>query len=114
MPVERHLQYLHERRNNADVGHEAEEAEVDIRQAGPGKRPGAQQVVGYEVVHGHRDCLHGNNGESQTDCCLDTLRDGQERAHAEEKRQRQVFDECGPDEQVDVLLHQITSVRCTS
>ena len=44
-PIERHLENLHQRRDDADVADQSEEAQVDVRQAGPGQRAVGEQVA---------------------------------------------------------------------
>ena len=105
---------MHEGRDDADVADQPQEAQVDIRQSGPGERAIGEQVLEDEVVHGNRDDLYDNNREPQPDGRLDTLGDGEERAHAQEKGEREVFDERGLHEEACIGFHQNTSVRWTS
>ena len=65
MPVERHLEYLHQRRDHADVGDEPQETQVQVRQAGPGECATLQQVGIDEVVDRHRDRLDDDDGDAE-------------------------------------------------
>ena len=82
-------------------------------EAGPRQCPIFEQKLGYQVVDRNRYSLHNDYCYPQTDGSCDFFRDRQKGAHAEEKGERQVFDENRFDEQADIGLHQITSVLCT-
>src|SRR5690606_4593899 len=103
--VQQHLEDLHDRGNNADVAQQPEEAEVDVRQAGPGQRAVLEQVGEDQVVGRYGNGLHHDDRDTQADSRLHLLGDGDEGTHAEEERQGHVLDEHGFDEQTDVVLH---------
>jgi hypothetical protein len=48
--VEEHLEDLHQRRDHADIGQEAKEAQIDVRQSRPGQGAVGEQVVVDQVV----------------------------------------------------------------
>ena len=110
-PIEQHLEDLYECRDDANVRHEPEKTQVDTGEARPAERAFFQQVGIDQVIDRHRDRLDHHNGDTEPDRGIDALRYREEGAHAEEERQREVLDERGTDEQVEIEFHQSTSVR---
>ncbi len=104
--IEDHLQDLHHGRDHADEADEGKEAEIDVRQSGPGKRVLLQDSVVDQIVDRHRNGLDDPHGDAQAEGRLDPLGDGQEHAHAEEERERHVLDEGRPHEEVEGFAHR--------
>ena len=84
--VEDHFEDLHHRRDDADVADQAEEAEINLRQARPCERALLEHVVIEERVERDRDHLDDYDCEPETKGGLDAFGNREERAHAEEKR----------------------------
>jgi hypothetical protein len=64
-----------------------------------------------ERVGRNGDQLNDDHRGTETHCGLDTLGDREEGAHPQEKRESEVLDEDGLDEELDVVAHHKASVR---
>jgi hypothetical protein len=65
-----------------------------------------EQVGVDHVVHGNRDDLDRDDRDAEADRRFDALGYGQECAHTQEERQREVLDEGRLDKEAEVGFHQ--------
>ena len=103
IPLEDHLQQLHDARDHCDEDDQRQEREVRAgkARAQPRQRPFAEQVFVDQVVDGHGDGQHKADGQSQPEGGLHVLGDGQIGAHAQEVGEDHVVDKDGADEDVE-------------
>ena len=109
------ISHLHDRGDDTNVGNESEEAEIKMGKADPPQGACLEQTVIDQIVDGHGDRLDEDDRSAEPGGRFDTLRDRQERTHAEEKCQGKVFGEDGADKEAEVRFHglapQNASVR---
>src|SRR5690606_29315118 len=105
--VEHHFENLHDSRDDADIGQQAQEAQVYVWQPCPRQSAFSQQSIEDKVIDRHSDGQNDRNCDTQTNSCLDFLGDGQEGTHTQKEGQGHVFDKDCLDEQTQILLeHQ--------
>jgi len=100
IPLEDHLQQLHDARNHRDEDDQRQEREIRASKActQPRQRPFAEQVFVNQVVDGHGNRQHEADGQTQPEGGLHVLGDGQIGAHAQEVGEDHVVDEDGAEE----------------
>jgi hypothetical protein len=64
-----------------------------------------------QVIDGDGQTLDDDHCDAESERRADFFRDGQERAHTEEKRQRQILDEDRFNKQIDQVHYEATSGR---
>ena len=110
VPVERHLEHLYEGGDRADERHQAQgAAQVDVGQSRPRERSVLQQVPVDEMVRGTVTACTTITATPTPTAVLDLARDREQRAHAEEKREREILDEDRVEEDLERAAHDVGS-----